>query len=297
MRRPSLRHRLEYLAVRLGWGLCRALGPDRASAWGGRLARLLGPLLPAHRTARVNLELALGPLEPARRRAILRGMWDNLGRVAAEYPHLAEIGAGRVTVVGGETHEGMRTDGRAGLMFSAHFGNWELLTISAARLGLPLVAVYRPMNNPLVDRLMRRLRAVGEGELVAKWGGGRRLLKALKDGRHVAMLVDQKASDGIPVPFFGKDAMTTPAVAVLALALGCPVVPARVERVAGVRFALHIEPPVEIECSGEREADVQALTLAINRRIEDWIRARPEQWFWVHRRFPAATYGDRRRRK
>lgn len=281
-----LRHRIEHALARALWSLCRRLGPDRASALGGRLARLIGPWTRAHRTAMANLRRALPELSEGERRAVLAAMWDNLGRVAAEYPHLLELTRERVELVGREHIERLRDDGRPGIFFSAHYGNWELAPMSAVITGLPPVVVYRPMNNPLVDDLVRDMRAVAGSPLVAKWGGGRELARILRKGGHIAMLVDQKENEGIPVPFLGRPAMTAPALAVFALAYDCPVVPARVERLAGCRFRISVEPPLELPRTGDRERDVAALMTAVNARIESWIRARPEQWFWVHRRWP-----------
>ena len=100
------------------------------------------------------------------------------------------------------------------------------------------------------------------------------------------MLVDQKLNDGIAVPFFGRDAMTAPALAQLALKYRCPVVPARLERLDGARFRLTFQPPMELPDTGDREADVFETMRRVNAIFEDWIRARPEQWLWLHRRWP-----------
>jgi Kdo2-lipid IVA lauroyltransferase/acyltransferase len=284
-----VRHRLEATAAGLAWRLCRALGPDRASALGGRLARLIGPLLPAHRVARRNLELVLPELDARARREVLRAMWDNLGRVGAEYPHLERFAAERVEVVGGEHLDRLHESGGSGILFSGHIGNWELLLPLAARRGIRMTGLYRPLNNPLVDGMLAEMRGVG-GPLLPKSGGGRQVLRLLRRGGFVGMLVDQKENEGIAVPFFGRDAMTAPALAVFALAVRCPVFPAHCQRLGGGRFRLVVEPPLDVPRSGERERDVLALTTAVNARLEAWVRARPNQWFWVHRRFAKDLY-------
>jgi KDO2-lipid IV(A) lauroyltransferase len=114
----------------------------------------------------------------------------------------------------------------------------------------------------------------------------RRSMEALKEGRHLALLVDQKMNDGIPVPFFGRDAMTAPAVAQLAMRYNAAIVPARVERLAGAHFRLTVFPEVVQPRSGNRQADTRAIMASVNAVLESWIRARPEQWFWLHRRWP-----------
>ena len=282
---------LEAFSVAAALGSFRLLPLDLASATGGWLCRRLGPLGPVSRHAGRNLRLAFPEKTDAEIRRILVAMWEHLGRVFGEYPHLARFRLyeprGRVEVVDAEHADRLREDGKTGIFFSAHIGNWELLAVGATQLGLPLARIYRAPNNPLVDRLMRAARRSAKGELLPKGAkGARRALAVMRAGGHFAMLVDQKMNDGIAVPFFGSPAMTAPALAQLAFKFDCPVVPAKVERLAGCRFRLTIYPPLMIERSGERERDVLALMARVNAIIEGWIRDRPEQWLWLHRRWP-----------
>lgn len=286
----TLRERIAYLGARIGFALFGALPIDLASAIGGWLARRIGPQLPVHQVAARNLRRALSDLDEAAVRRVLAGMWDNLGRTVAEYPHLAafrfEPGNGRVEIVGGDHFDALRDDGIAGFFFSAHFGNWEILPLAASQRGCPLLLVYRAANNPLVERLVQRARTGTGGRHVPKGiKAARELLSALKAGAHIAMLVDQKANDGIPVPFFGREAMTAPALAELALRFRCPVAPVRVDRIAGARFRITVLPPLRFEDTGDRIADVRRAMTQVNALIEGWIRERPEQWFWLHRRW------------
>ena len=270
-----------------GFGL---LPLDRASALGGWLGRNIGPTLGVSKRARLNLAAAMPDLTSAQIENIVRGMWDNLGRVAAEYPHLRAIRVfepgGRVETAGFEHVDHARAAGRRMIFFSAHLANWEIAALAAGQYGIDIAQIYRAANNPLVDRLVARLR--GElGELIPKGAlGSRRAVAALRRGGHLSMLVDQKLNDGIAVPFFGRRAMTAPALALLALHYDCDVLPARVERFEGVRFRLTIYPPLELPKSGNRNADVLGLMTAVNATLEGWIRERPEQWFWLHRRWP-----------
>ncbi len=282
---------LEAVAAVLVYGFLWLLPLDAASWLGGCLGRAIGPLLPVHRLARRNLERAFPEKGEAEIAVILRGMWDNLGRVLGEWPHLSEFRfyeeGGRISVSGVENVDLMRDDGKAGIFFTAHFGNWEIATLAAIQRGVPLDEIYRAANNPLVDRLIVRARRAHEGSLHRKGPqGARHLIAALKAGRHLGMLVDQKMNDGIPVPFFGRDAMTAPALAEFALRYDCPVIPARVIRERGARFRMVIEPPFPVLRSGDHHADVAATMARVNAHIEDWIRQHPEQWFWVHKRWP-----------
>jgi len=275
------------VAVGLAWGLFALLPLDGASAVGGWLGRALGPRLKVSRRARNNLRRTFPEHDAAAIEAILNDVWDNLGRMVAEFPHQRQLVAERVEIVGGEYLAGLRDDGRPGFLVSAHFGGWELSGPLASRLGLPVHVVYRAANNPWVDKVMRWGRGTAVAGLIPKGGeGARTLLGVLKAGGHIAMLVDQKMNDGIAVPFLGREAMTAPAVARLARAFDCPIVVGRVERLEGARFRAVLEPPLVLPDSGDRERDTYAVMARINAIIEGWVRAKPGQWLWLHRRWP-----------
>jgi KDO2-lipid IV(A) lauroyltransferase len=270
--------------------LVRLLPMDLASGLGGWLGRKVGPRLGVSRRARNNLRHAFPEKNDAGIEAIVDGMWENLGRTIFEYPHLQRLdiysGDGRVEVVGVEHIDRMKNDGLPGIFFSGHFANWEVVPQTVAQRGLPLHLIYRAANNPLVQRLFDHRRPDGSELLPKGSEGARRAIKLLRDGEHLGMLVDQKMNDGIPVPFFGRDAMTAPAVAQFALRYGCPVVPIRIERLDGFRFRVTHHEPMVLSEGADRQADILAFMMQINAHLEDWIRQRPEQWLWLHRRWP-----------
>jgi len=286
----SLSDRLEGWGAALCFGVFGLLPLDWASAVGGALARSIGPRLGISKRARLNLAGALPELSEAEVANIVTGMWDNLGRVAAEYPHLQKI---RVFEPGGrvETHGFKHMDravaaGRRMIIFSGHIANWEIGMLAAVQYGISVAQIYRAANNPLVDRMITRFRGTG-GELIPKGTvAARRAIGVLRRGAHLTMLADQKMNDGIPVPFFGRTAMTSSALAALALRFDCDVLPARVERLGGARFQLTVFPPLPLPRSGDHHADVATLMTRVNQILEGWIRDRPEQWFWLHRRWP-----------
>jgi Kdo2-lipid IVA lauroyltransferase/acyltransferase len=176
------------------------------------------------------------------------------------------------------------------IIFSGHFANWELLPASAAQRGLHTVLVYRAANNPLVDWLYRRRTGHADASIAPKGVRGARILfRAMKEGRTLGILVDQKMNDGIAVPFLGRDAMTAPALAELALRFRCPVVPAHVVRTGGARFKIIVEEPLTVVETGDRKRDVEALMGQVNQRMGQWVREQPEQWLWVHSRWPKET--------
>ena len=286
----AMRRALEAVLV---WAAIAAFGwlsIDAASRFGGFVGRSLGPRLPVSRRARDNLRRAFPDMKEAEIERIVRGMWDNLGRVAAEYPHLGKIdcfaGDGRVEVVGAETLDRLRDGGTGCIFFGGHLANWEIGPLGAAQRGLVLNYIYRRANNRAVERIVRAARAPGGGAHAAKGRrGARQITAALREGGHLGILVDQKFNEGIAVPFFGRDAMTAPALATLSRLYGCRVVPIRVERLGGARFRLTIYPPLEMPARGADSDDAYAIMCRVNAVIEGWIRERPEQWLWLHRRW------------
>jgi len=283
-------HRLQGWGAALSFGAFGLLPLDWASALGGALARRIGPSLGISERARRNLRRAFPGLPEIEIERIVTDMWDNLGRVAAEYPHLRKIRVfepgGRVETHGLEHIDRAVAAGRRMIIFSGHIANWEICMLAAVQCGISVAQIYRAANNPLVDRMITRFRG-DVGELIPKGAvAARRAIAVLRRGAHLTMLVDQKMNDGIPVPFFGRPAMTAPALASLALRFDCDVLPARVERLAGAHFRLTVFPPLPLSRSGDHHADVAALMARVNETLEVWIRDRPEQWFWLHRRWP-----------
>lgn len=284
----AVRYPLEALLVYALYGFFRLLPLETASALGGWIGRNLGPRLGATRKARRNLSRAMPELSQSEQDLILRGMWDNLGRVMAEYPHLDAFDSSRVTVEGADYLKELVQTGRSALVISGHLANWEVIPVTAAKHGFHLQLVYRHANNPYVERLLARARAPTGGRLARKGlEGARSVHTALKNGRSVGMLVDQKHNKGRAIPFFGRPAMTAPAVAVLALHHHVPILMVDSERLPGARFRLTVHPPLAMpDPALSHDAAVTAILTTINATLENWIRAKPAQWLWLHRRWP-----------
>jgi Kdo2-lipid IVA lauroyltransferase/acyltransferase len=291
--------RLQAALLRAAIVLLRGLGPVRSSDLGGWVARSFGPMLPVSKVADRNLRNALPDFDARRRAEIIRAMWDNLGRTSAELPHLPAFHRTREGPgweIAGEEHiERLKSASVPVIFFSGHFGNWEMILPIAAELGLTVSGVYRAASNAHVDVIIQGLRERALGPRVSMFAkgaeGGRAALRHLQNGGSLGLLVDQKLNDGIAVPFFGRQAMTAPAVAQFALRFGVPIVPVRVMRLGPARFRLVCEPPLIVAPSGERDADIHAILRAVNTTLERWIRADPASWFWLHRRWPNG--GDR----
>jgi len=174
------------------------------------------------------------------------------------------------------------------LMFlSGHFANWEMMPILAHQVGIDIAAVVRPPNNPYVaDWVARQRRINGPSTLIAKHNAARPMLAQLRSEKSLCMLVDQKLREGIAVPFFGRDAMTTPAAAALALKTDAQIVIASNRRLPGARFHVTVHEVLDFTPSGDDSKDVPALTAAVTARLEQIIRDDPGQWLWIHNRWP-----------
>jgi KDO2-lipid IV(A) lauroyltransferase len=287
----KLRYLLEAAGFFIVVGFFRLFSIDRASAIGGWIGRnLVGRTYLSRRPLR-NLRAAFPEKDDAEIHAILNAMWDNLGRVMGEYPHLDELHwAGnepRITMSGIEHLEDAKARGKGLMLISGHFANWEILPFVGREYGFCGGMVVRPPNNPYVSRWMEAVRGRnGMQEQIPKGAQGmRRTFALLRKGDAICLLVDQRTSEGIKVPFFGRDAFTTPAPAALALKLGAVIVPVSNERLDGAHFHIHAYPIIEPPNTGDSDRDLVAFTARITRFIEDRARERPGQWLWIHKRW------------
>jgi KDO2-lipid IV(A) lauroyltransferase len=282
--------------------LFRLLGVDGASAVGGFLGRNVLYRTPLSNRARANLKAAYPEKSADEIETIVREMWDNLGRTVAEYPHLDRFSYKgpdpRIEIANMELGVRIVEEGKPILFVSGHFGNWEIMPIAAAQYGVEGGIVYRPVNNPYVDRWILKQRAKNGPKVQITKGaqGTKRIFTLLRAGKSIFLLVDQKTAEGVPAAFFGRIAMTTPAPAALALKLAATILPVSNERLDGARFRMTVHEPIVFQPSGHHDTDVLALTVRINEAIERCVRYRPSQWLWIHRRWPKEGEQPRKRR-
>jgi KDO2-lipid IV(A) lauroyltransferase len=268
------------------------LSPPAAERLGGWLGDVAWGLLPARRRiALANLELALGgQLTAAQRRTVARASFRHLGVTALECCRLFLGAEGamldRVRLSGAEHVKAALAEGRGAFYLTAHFGNWELLAAAHALTGFALSVVIRPLDNPYLEALLARGRERGRVRLIAKRAAIRGVQAALARGDCVGVLLDQDAGrQGVFVPFFGRPASTSRSLAVLALKTGAPVVPAFIRRLPGGEHEVTLEPAIPLARTGRLDEDVAVNTARFTAAIERHVRAAPEQWFWVHRRW------------
>ena len=289
--------RLETLAWDvIYWAPIKALGPDRGSNFLGWLFKKVGPLLSQHKTIHRNLRLAFPDISDEESERIAKAAWENVGRTAGELPHLAKIHpykGDRVEVIGAEYLDQIEKADLGSVIVSGHFANWEILGAAICLRPVDALITYRALNNPYIDRRLNKVRHdYGIGGLAPKGIGTRELMRALTAHRSVGLMNDQKFNEGLPVPFFGHDAMTAPGPSRLAMKYNVPIVPITTRRTGPARFQVTVHEPWLPEKTGDDKADLIACVTRITSYIEDEVRANPEQWFWQHRRWPKEAWKE-----
>jgi KDO2-lipid IV(A) lauroyltransferase len=286
--------RLEAFGYDLFMGLFRLLGVDAASALGGWFGRTFGPLSGAHKVADRNLRLAFPEKDAAWRAEMLRRQWDGLGRTFGEFPLMDKLlsSPGRVEVVNAERLAQIARDMEPVVFVSGHLSNWEVMPAAIVFSGVTCQMTYRAANNPYIDERIKKSRFRYGVRLFAPKGGdgARELLDAMKRGESVALMNDQKFNGGVAAPFFGHDSRTAPGPTRLAIRFGTVLQPMSVQRTKGAHFRAVVHDPIVPPSTGDRTADIEAGVRMINAFMEERIRERPEEWFWVHRRWPNEVY-------
>jgi len=257
------------------------------------LARLLWRATPRWKAvAASNLAFAMPELDPARHEEIVRGVYENLGRVVlsvARMPRLTPANIGRwIEYDGFEHYQRALEKGRGALFMTAHLGNWELSASAHALFGNPMHVMVRPLDNPWLDRMVDRYRRLAGNQTVRKQDAGLKVLRALRNNEAVGILVDQNTTekDRVFVDFFGRKASASSAFVKLAQRSGAVVIPGfALWRPEAGKYVLKFYPPLEWSDSGDADQDLVDNTQLCHSLLERVIREQPEQWLWIHRRW------------
>lgn len=285
-----MKHYLEYIIFFLVTRLLRLLPIDKSAGLCSFLARKIGPLIGVTKTARRNLKNIYG--DNINIDQTIDDLWDNFGRYIGEFPFINALSdeelTQRITFTGLENIEGFKQNNQPFMLFLGHQANWDIAIRKINTLYPKFGIVYRKANNPLVDKeILSERNNSSDVIMIAKGtAGAKNLVRAIKSKMSIAMLVDQKMNDGIEVPFFGKPAMTAPAIARLALQYNYPIVPCQIIRKKrSSHFELRLHKPLKIEKTGDMQKDCFNIMKTINLTLEQWIRQHPGQWFWFHNRW------------
>ncbi len=275
----------------------RLFDPDKLADFAGWTTRTFGPWLPENKIGRANLVAAFPEKSPAEIDRILRGVWDNLGRLAIEFAQLDRIWdwdpdypnrINRIVITREQIDHYMElaNDGKPALVFAAHLANWELPAICAATYDLASAVLYRRPNVPAIDRWLVRTRSANMGELInTGLDAPVRVAQALERGAHVGILVDQYYVRGVEVTFFGRKTRANPLLARLARHFDCPIYGARVVRLPGHRLRPELSEEIAPARDADGKIDITGTMQIVTNVIEGWIREHPEQWLWLHRRW------------
>ncbi|MET0546381.1 MAG: lysophospholipid acyltransferase family protein [Caulobacterales bacterium] len=286
--------RLEAIGYDLMTALVRSLPVDVASDIGAWTLKALGPLTSIQKVVQKNLDFAFPEKDAAWKARIIKAQWDNVGRAFVEFAIMdrIRIGNGRVVVENIERLKEIAAEDKAVVFISGHFSNWEVMPAVIMEAGVNCVMTYRAANNPHVDKRIRDGRARYGVKLFAPKGGdgAKELLIRMAEGESVALMNDQKFNQGIATPFFGHLVHTAPGPTRLAMRFGTVLQPMTVERLHKARFKVVVHDPIHVDSTGNRHADIESTVCKITKFIEDNVRARPEEWFWVHKRWPKEAY-------
>lgn len=252
----------------------------------GKLSSLIGPRLGVSKKAYNNIKNVMPEKNDKEILKIIKGMWENLGKVMGEYPHLKKLVPeknNKIKVYGKKNLLLIKRTKTPAIFFSAHLANWEISPIAAIKNGVPVLSIFRKPNNPIVNFLIKYLRS--DLPMAPKGKeGAKKVIYSLRNGISIGLVIDQKMNDGIEVPFFNKPAMTSDALAQLCLRIKSLVVPVQVERIKNTNFKITFHDPIKISKNGVKKSPFQIMT-EVNLIIEKWIRKNPEQWLWLHRRW------------
>ena len=281
-----IRYAMEMQLIVLLSIYCKLFSIDKTSKQIGLLSGKLGPKLGISKRANQNLMKAIPTLNKRKRSEIVKGMWENLGRTSAEFFNIKTLikENSRINIKGREILEANKNNGV--IYVSGHIANWEIIPIAIKEVDHQVGAVFRESNNYFFNKWMiQKRKLITEYQFPKGPSGVKEILNFLKNNGSVAMLVDQKLSNGVKVKFFGQNAMTASTPASLSLKYGYPVIPIRVKRKDNVNFEVEFFNKIEIDRTGDLESDTLTFTKEINSFLEKIITENPEEWFWLHNRW------------
>jgi len=287
-----IKYFFEFVTIISLFCIFKIIGLKNASNLGSVLGRFIGPLFRSKHITKQNIKIGLGELDQKKETEIINSMWSNIGRTFAEYPFLKDfkfnkINFDHIKINGTEYLDEIKKNNEPTIFYSCHFANFELMAMELDKFGIKCAAIYRPLNNFFLNPLMEylRMKYICPNQIPKGRMGMREIISKVKDGYSIALMVDQRVSEGPRTPFFNKLAHTTTIPAQLALKYNCKLVPISLERKEGPNFEMTIHEPYKIEKTGNDEEDTKNITLKINQIIEKMIINNPKQWIWSHNRW------------
>ena len=288
----SIKYFFEFITIISLFCIFKIIGLRNASNLGSILGRFIGPLFRSKDVTKQNIKIGLGEVDQKKESEIINGMWSNIGRTFAEYVFLKDFKFNRTNFnhmkINGISHlDEIKKNNKPAIFYSCHFANFELMAMELDKSGIKCAAIYRPLNNFFLNPLMEylRMKYICPNQIPKGRMGVREIISKVKDGYSIALMVDQRVSEGPRALFFNKPAHTTTIPAQLALKYDCKLVPISLERKKGPNFEMTIHEPYKIDKTGNDEEDTKNITLKINQLIEKMILNNPKQWIWSHNRW------------
>ena len=283
----KIRYFVEFLIIIFLLVIFKILGFKLASSLGGLIGRSVGPLFRSKKKILSNISKALPEIEEKNTELIVKKMWENYGRILSEYMFIKNFRNSKykkfLTIEGQEILNELKDSKEPVVFISGHFNNFELMAMQIEKSGINLAAIYRPLNNIFLNKIMEKIRTkyICRKQIKKGGSGTRELLESFKNNYSIAIMIDQRVSESIKVDFFNQKASTTTIPAQLVKKFGSKIVPIYIERINGVYFKMTVSRPIILE----KESTIEEITLKLNKWLEKMILINPDQWIWSHDRW------------
>jgi KDO2-lipid IV(A) lauroyltransferase len=288
----TIKYFFEFITVITLFFIFKIIGLKNASNLGGMMGKFFGPLFRSKSITKKNIKIGLGEISKENEKEIINGMWSNIGRTFAEYVFLKDfkfnkINYNHVEITGTKYLDEIKKNNQSVIFYSGHFANFELMAMELDKFGIKCAAIYRPLNNFFLNPVMEylRMKYICPNQIPKGRLGMREIIGKIKNGYSIALMVDQRVSEGPREVFFNKPAHTTTIPAQLALKYDSKLVPISLERKEGIKFIMTIHEPYQVEKTGYEDEDTKNITLKINQVLEKMIIKNPKQWIWSHNRW------------
>ena len=283
----KIRYFFEFLIITFLFLIFKVLGIKISSYIGGKIGNIIGPLFRSKKLIKSNIANAMPNISENEVEKIIKKMWNNYGRILSEYIFIKKFRntnlEENLLVEGSEVLKAIKQDQKPVIFISGHFDNFELMAMHIEKSGIKLSAIYRPLNNLFINKIMEKIRKnyICKNQIKKGAAGIRELLTMFKNGNSIALMIDQRVSEGIESNFFGQKALTTTIPAQFVKRFNCRVVPIYIERISGIKFKIKINSPIEFS----QEKSIENITDELNSYLEKMILQKPDQWIWTHNRW------------
>ena len=282
-----IKYFIQFFFIIFTFIIFKILGPNLSSNLGGKIFQLIGPFFRSKQLIHSNIKKGIPNIDSENLKKITRLMWNNYGRLFAEYVFIKDFRYGqlaeKINIEGYEILDQIKKSNKQVIFVSGHFSNFELMAMSLEKTGIKLSTIYRPLNNIFLNGIMEGIRRkyICKYQIKKGIGGLKKLINLKKKNFSTALMIDQKLSEGILSDFFNQKALTTTIPAQLVKKFDIPVIPVHIERIKNLNFKISIKEPINFS----KEETIENITLKLNQILETMILKNPEQWIWSHNRW------------